>query len=346
MKTAGRNLFIILFFCLMYALPGNAQQEIPEAAKGHFKAGVSLIEKAEKPADFLDAMAEFEAAAALAPQWPDIHYNLAKLAAESDKPAKAIKEYGVYLALQPAATDRAKIESEIARMKEMINRKRKIGLPGVTFASMPDGIWVINVFPGSKIGQKDKLTKNGLAKYDKIVKVDEKSVVGYTLYDFFKAIEDSRGLRPASFERGLNPDDKTPREKMVLFGVKSAGRDDIFLRILTKDVFHSHIIEIEEDEFTDEVIKANLPVVVTFWAGWCDPCREFTPIIEAESAKFTGKIKFVNINVDENKKLAKQLAVKGIPTMMVFKGGKVVSSDTGKLSRDKVTAILSSVAGQ
>lgn len=348
MKTAVRNLILILFSCLMYASTGNAQQEIPEAAKGHLKAGASLIEKAEKPADFLEAMNEFEAAATLAPQWPDIHYNLAELASEVDKPAKAIKEYGAYLTLQPEASDRAKVEEEIARMKEMIGTKRKIGLPGVTFASMPDGIWVINVSPGSRIEQKG----NGLAKGDKIIAIEGKSVVGYTLNDFFKMVEAGSANRGVISESGkermysrFNRGDKTPGPVLII-GVKRAKSDVKIDILLKKDVFHSNIIEIEEDEFADEVIKADLPVVVIFWANWCGPCQEFTPIVDAEAAKLVGKLKFVSINVDENKKLAQQFAVKGIPTMMVFKSGNMVSSDTGRLSSEKVASILGSAATQ
>ena len=146
--------------------PALAQQPIPEAAQQHFKAGVALIEKANVPDDLRSALEEFEAAADLAPLWPEIHYNLAQLAVEIDKPAKANKEFAIYLDLAPEAADREKIKEEIARQQGLIAIKRKIGLPGVTFAAMPDGIWVMQVYPGSRVGN------TGLRKGVKIVAVE------------------------------------------------------------------------------------------------------------------------------------------------------------------------------
>ena len=86
MKKAPLCILLLVMTILLSALPLRAQQEVPEAAQRHLLAGVALIEKAEKPADFLGALVEFESAATLAPQWPDIQYNLAKLAAETDRP--------------------------------------------------------------------------------------------------------------------------------------------------------------------------------------------------------------------------------------------------------------------
>ncbi len=345
MKRASMNCILMtLAILLLLPLPLFAQQDVPEGARGHFKAGVALIEKANKPADFLAAITEFEAAAALAPQWPDIHYNLAKLAAEIDKPAKAIKEYRTYLTLVPAAADRAAVEGEMARMKKLMASKRKIGLPGVKFVAMADGIWVLQIFPGSRVA------KTGLQRGDKIVTVDNTNVAGMNLADFFKTVETSSlGLSKASAARLLTRltggDEKTSVTVMML-KVKRAGDDKEIWALGTKEMFHSQILEIEEDEFESEVLKATLPVVVTFWNSGCEPCRQFVPVVEAESPKYAGKIKFVNVNVDENMKLAQQLAVKGIPTMMVFKGGALVPSDTGKLPQERVEEILKSAAAR
>jgi thioredoxin 1 len=323
---------------LLLPLPLSAQQEVPEGARGHFKAGVALIEKANKPADFLAAVSEFEAAAALAPQWPDIHYNLAKLAAEVDKPAKAIKEYRTYLTLVPAAADKAVVDGEMVRMKELIARKRKIGLPGVKFVAMADGIGVLQLFPGSRIG------KAGLEVGCKIVAINGNSVVGYTLENFFKVTEsvrweDDRGrARSLAGRRG-----SYEGPVMALAVIKAGERIPILIH---KSMFQSNVIEIEEEEFESEVLKESLPVVVTFWTSECEPCRQFVPVVEAESSKYAGKIKFVNVNVDENMALTRDLKIKGVPTMMVYKGGKLVSADTGMLGKERVSAILSSAAAQ
>jgi thioredoxin 1 len=357
MKTATRTIILFFLFCLLNALPVVAQQEVPEAAKERFKAGLGMIEKADKPADFLAAMTEFEAAAALAPQWPDIHYNLAKLAAETDKPAKAIKEYSAYLTLSPAAGDRAEVEKEIVKLKEQIVRKRKIGLPGVKFAALPDGIGVLQIFPGSRIA------KTGLKQGDKIVSVDppkitstgarytptkEKSAAVHTLEDFFKAIENAdwgsdNSIRKASSERifsRVSGRDTAESGPVMTLSVIRGG--ELFPILIKKSMFQSKVIEIEEEEFEAEVLKESLPVVATFWNSGCPFCRQFTPIVEAKSAEYAGKVKFVNINVDENRKLAQQLQIKGVPTLMVFKGGMKMSTDMGSLPKEKVEEILKS----
>ncbi|ABB32870.1 Thioredoxin domain protein [Geobacter metallireducens RCH3] len=346
MKKTLPQLVIMSVLCLLAALPALAQEEIPAAAKERFKAGLALIEKADKSADFLAALAEFEAAAALAPTWPDSHYNLAQLAAESDKPAKAIKEYRAYLALKPDAADRGAVEAEMARMKELIALKRKVGLPGVTFAAMADGIWVLQVLPGAGI------EKTGLRKGHQIVGVGGKPLAGNKLEDLFKAIEAnnitdtmSRGSSERMYSR-MTRDTKTQGPVVVLNVKQSRQQEKPFLILCKKEMFRSKIIEIEEDEFEDEVLKAPLPVAVTFWGDSCEPCKEFVPVLEAESAKYAGKVKFVNINVDGNRKLADQLAVKEVPALMVYKGGSAVATATGKLPREKVAEMLQDAAGR
>ncbi len=353
MKTTLRIFVILTLLSLFHVLPAPAQPPVPEAAQERFKAGVAMIEKAGTPDDLRDALVEFEAAAALAPQWPDIHFNLAQLAAETDKPAKAAKEYGVYLELVPDAADRAKVEAEIGRMKALIARKRKIGLPGVTFAAMPDGIWVLQVFPGARVA------KTGLRRGDRIVAVEGKSMAGYTLDDFFKTIEAGTGesgtitssskermyTRTKSAASGRGGKDKETGPVLTL-GVKHAGVDRVSPLFIKKSMFRSNIIEIEADEFETEVIKEALPVVATFWADGCQPCREFTPIVETESVQYDGRIKFVNVNVDENKRLAGQLGVKGVPTLLVYKGGAAVSTHTGRLDKERVDDILQAAASR
>lgn len=357
MNTFARIFVFLSIISLVHILPVLAQPPVPEAAQERFKAGVAMIAKAGNPDDLRDALTEFEAAAALAPQWPDIHYNLAQLAAETDKPAKAVKEYGLYLGLMPDAADRATVEKEIGRLKESIARKRKVGLPGVSFAAMPDGIWVLRVFPGARIG------KTGLQRGDKIVVLEGKSVVGYTLDEFFKAIDASTGesdkmqahtkermysrmagpVRQGKAAAGGGVQETGP---VLTLGVKHPGIDRTAPVFFKKSMFHSNILEIEADEFEAEVLKEGLPVVATFWAEGCQPCHEFIPIVETESLKYAGQIKFVNINVDENKRLAGALSIKGIPTLMVYKGGAAASTHMGRLDKERVDAILQSAASR
>ena len=344
MKKVSVCILLLAMTILLSALPLCAQQEVPEAAKRHLMAGVALIEKAEKPADFLGVIVEFESAATLAPQWPDIQYNLAKLAAETDRPAKAIKAYRAYLALSPAASDRAAVEQELVRMQELMAQKRKIGLPGIKFAEMADGIAVLAVNPGARIA------KTGLQKGDKVVSVNGKSVVGMKLHEFFGTIEASNleGIASASAARLYHRASKGDMTSgaVVMLKAKRPGLDVEALVPCKKDMFRSSLLEIEEEEFEDEVLKEKLPVAVTFWSSECQPCSEFIPVIDVESVKYNGEIKFVNINVDDNRKLAQQLQIKGIPTLMVFREGKNVSTDTGNMAKEKVEELLKNVAAR
>ncbi|RJQ83269.1 MAG: thioredoxin [Desulfobacteraceae bacterium] len=357
MKCLSRFCACLAIFSFLPLSPALAQQPIPEAAQQHFQAGVALIQKADVPDDLRNALTEFEAAAGLAPQWPEIHYNLAQLAAETDKPAKAINEFGIYLNLAPEAADRAKVQEEIVRLQCLIAIKRKIGLPGVTFAAMPDGIWVMQVYPGSRVGN------TGLRKGAKIIAVEGTSVAGATLEDFFRAIDattaESDPLKAATkgrmftrsggyarYNKTASSDNKVEETgPIVTLKIKSPGLDRSGTLFFKKSMFHSNVIEIEADEFDTEVTNEKLPVLVTFWADWCEPCHEFVPIVETQSAEHAGKIKFININADENKKLAGQLGVKGLPTMMIFKNGQLMSTHTGRLPKEKIEQVISSAVG-
>jgi thioredoxin 1 len=91
-------------------------------------------------------------------------------------------------------------------------------------------------------------------------------------------------------------------------------------------------IEVSDQSFEDEVIKSSLPVLVDFWAPWCGPCRMVAPVIEKLSDKYKGKFKFVKLNVDENPKTAGAYKVMSIPTLLLFKNGKVDSPETASTS--------------
>jgi thioredoxin 1 len=88
-------------------------------------------------------------------------------------------------------------------------------------------------------------------------------------------------------------------------------------------------IEVNDQNFEDEVIKSNLPVLVDFWAPWCGPCRMVAPVIEKLSEKYKGKFKFVKLNVDDNRTTAGKFKVMSIPTLLFFKSGKVEETVIG-----------------
>jgi thioredoxin 1 len=86
----------------------------------------------------------------------------------------------------------------------------------------------------------------------------------------------------------------------------------------------SGLLHVNDKNFTTEVLNADLPVLVDFWATWCGPCRSISPIVEELAIEFTGKVKVTKLNVDENPAAPSQYGVRGIPTLILFKDGKIV----------------------
>ena len=88
-------------------------------------------------------------------------------------------------------------------------------------------------------------------------------------------------------------------------------------------------IELNETNFEQEVLKANIPVLVDFWAVWCGPCKMIAPIVDELAVEYEGKLKIGKVDVDNNQQIAMQYGIRSIPTLLVFKSGKVVEQIVG-----------------
>ena len=88
-------------------------------------------------------------------------------------------------------------------------------------------------------------------------------------------------------------------------------------------------LKVTDDSFKDDVLSATVPVVVDFWAEWCGPCKMIGPTLEEIAKELEGKVKIVKVNVDENPGIAGQLGIRSIPTLMLYKDGKVASQKVG-----------------
>ncbi len=105
----------------------------------------------------------------------------------------------------------------------------------------------------------------------------------------------------------------------------------------------SQVKIVNEDNFEAEVLQSALPVLVDFWAPWCGPCKIVGPVVEALAQENEGKIIVAKINVDENKNLAVQHGVRGIPTLAVFKGGQEVKRIVGAQGKDQLQKVIDEV---
>ncbi len=95
-----------------------------------------------------------------------------------------------------------------------------------------------------------------------------------------------------------------------------------------------------DKNFSLEVLQSNLPVLVDFWATWCGPCKSIAPIIDELAKEYTGKVKVAKLNVDENPATPSQYGVRGIPTLILFKGGKILEQVVGAVPKTRLVSII------
>jgi thioredoxin 1 len=100
---------------------------------------------------------------------------------------------------------------------------------------------------------------------------------------------------------------------------------------------------VTDKDFETEVLKADGPVMVDFWAEWCGPCKAMSPVVDEISGELGTKMKIVKVNIDDNPHAPTQYGVRGIPTFMVFKGGQVVDTRVGGMSKTQLSEWLESV---
>ena len=99
---------------------------------------------------------------------------------------------------------------------------------------------------------------------------------------------------------------------------------------------------VTDQNFESEVLQADAPVVVDFWAEWCGPCKVMSPLVDALATELGDKVKVVKINIDENPNAPTKYGVRGIPTFMVFKGGQLVDTKVGSMSKTQLSDWISS----
>lgn len=104
----------------------------------------------------------------------------------------------------------------------------------------------------------------------------------------------------------------------------------------------SEITHVTDDSFESEVLKSDVPVLVDYWAEWCGPCKVIAPVLEEIAGEYDGKMKICKLDIDANEATPPKYGIRGIPTLMLFKGGNVEATKVGALSKSQLSAFLDS----
>ena len=101
-----------------------------------------------------------------------------------------------------------------------------------------------------------------------------------------------------------------------------------------------NVLATSDASFENDVIQAGLPVLVDFWAAWCQPCKMISPIVDEVAKEYAGRLKVFKVNVDENAETPAKYKIRGIPTLLVFVDGNVVATHVGVMSKSQLMAFL------
>ena len=102
----------------------------------------------------------------------------------------------------------------------------------------------------------------------------------------------------------------------------------------------SNAIDISDDNFDSEVLESDKPVLIDFWAEWCGPCKVLGPVKDEVAGDYSDRVKFVKLNIDNNPSNTQKFGIRGIPTLLLFKGGEKIDTSVGVLSKSELASFL------
>ena len=103
-----------------------------------------------------------------------------------------------------------------------------------------------------------------------------------------------------------------------------------------------HILQVSDDSFEADVLKAEAPVLVDFWAEWCGPCKMIAPILDDVAQEYAGRVTIGKVNIDHNNLTAPKFGIRSIPTLLLFKDGKVQATQVGAVGKAQLAAFVDS----
>lgn len=106
-----------------------------------------------------------------------------------------------------------------------------------------------------------------------------------------------------------------------------------------------HVLELTDETFEQEVLQADVPALVDFWAEWCMPCKMIAPVVEELAADYGGRVKFCKVDTDSCQQTAMKLGIRAIPTLMVFHGGRLVKQFIGLQQKSDLKSALDELLG-
>ena len=114
-------------------------------------------------------------------------------------------------------------------------------------------------------------------------------------------------------------------------------KTDINLKLMA-----NNIVNVSDASFEEEVLNSSVPVLIDYWAEWCGPCKMIAPVIEELAVEYGDKIKIAKFNIDENPETPPKYGIRGIPTLMIFKGGNVEATKVGAVSKSQLADFIDS----